>query len=130
MYSLKEVSLEDFTSFVKAIKILGPKNYAALSKFTGLPVETVRHRVKYLFVRKGVGIHIHVDHGKLGLTRYLLRLKFTNDFNEDSSVSFLEHLAKHGYLEYYGRLIPRGDYIVWLGLPMTLLLNYTTGSTL
>ncbi|MEM2850148.1 MAG: hypothetical protein QXI36_07745, partial [Candidatus Bathyarchaeia archaeon] len=62
MLSLKELSSEDFASFVKAIKILGPKNYAALSKFTGLPVETVRHRVKYLFVRKGIGIRIHVDH--------------------------------------------------------------------
>lgn len=124
MLSLKELSSEDFASFVKAIKILGPKNYAALSKFTGLPVETVRHRVKYLFVRKGIGIHIHVDHGKLGLTRYWLRLKFANDFNEDFNVNFLEYLAKNGYLEYYGRLIPRGDYVTWLGLPTRFEFNY------
>lgn len=52
MLSLKELSSEDFTSFMRAIKILGPKNYAVLSKFTGLPVETVRHRVKYLLMRK------------------------------------------------------------------------------
>ncbi|MEM1558571.1 MAG: hypothetical protein QXK24_09040 [Ignisphaera sp.] len=121
---LKEASSEDFASFVRAIKILGPKNYAALSKFTGLPVETVRHRVKNLFVRRSVSIRIHVDRGKLGLARYWLMLKFADDFNEDSSVSFLEHLAKYGYLEYYGRLIPRGGYAICLSLPARFEFNY------
>jgi len=124
MLSLKELSSEDFSSFMRAVKLLGPKNYTALSKFTGLPVETIRHRIKHLFVKKGIGIHVHVDHGKLGLVRYWLRLKFANRLDENFSVNFLEHLANYGYLEYYGRLIPRGDYIVYLALPPRFELNY------
>lgn len=122
--NLKEESSEDFASFVKAVKILGPKNYTALSRFTGLPIGTVRNRIRYLFIKRGIGIHVHVDHGKLGLSRYWLRLKFSNRLSEEFAIGFLEYLAKCGYLEYYGRLIPRGDYIACLGLPPHFEFNY------
>ena len=107
---------EEFVLLARAIKVLGPRNYTALAKFTGLPVETVRYRVKHLLAKAGVRIQAHVDHGKLGLARYWLRLRFADGL-DGLSVRFLEQLVVSGCLEHYGRLLPGGDYIAGLGLP-------------
>lgn len=113
----------DFTLLARVIKVFGPRNYTALARLTGIPVETVRYRVKHLLVKLGVRVQVHVDHGKLGLARYWLRLRFADGL-DGLIVRFLEQLAVSGYLEYYGRILPGGDYVTWLGLPPRFEFSY------
>jgi DNA-binding Lrp family transcriptional regulator len=114
---------EQLSLLARAIKVFGPRNYTALAKVTGLSVQDVRYKIKRQLLSKGLRVQIHVDHGKLGLARYKLRLRFANSV-EDANVKLLEHFANSCYLEYYGRLLPRGDYLVWLGLPPSLEKRY------
>jgi len=115
-----QMGLDDRLSLlVRAIKVFGPRSYTALAKVTGLSVQDVRYKVRHQLLGKGLRVQIHVDHGRLGLARYRLRVRFADSF-EDVSVKFLEQLASSCYLEYYGRLLPKGDYLVWLGLPPNL----------
>jgi len=58
-------------------------------------METVRYRIKHLLAKNGVKVQVHVDHGKLGLARYWLRLRFAGGF-ESLSVRFLEFELLHG----------------------------------
>lgn len=100
----------------EAIKVFGPRSYTALAGATGLSVQSVRYKVRSQLLGRGLKVQVHVDHGRLGLARYRLMVRFANCY-EDANVKVLDWLANSGYLEYYGRMLPRGDYLAWLGLP-------------
>ncbi len=107
---------DQLSLLAEAVKVFGPRNYTALAKVTGLSVQSVRYKVRNQLLGRGLRVQVHVDHGKLGLARYRLMVRFANS-HDDVNVKVLEQLASSGYLEYYGRLLPRGDYLAWLGLP-------------
>ncbi|MBS7612582.1 hypothetical protein KEJ27_10375 [Candidatus Bathyarchaeota archaeon] len=107
----------------RAVKVFGIRNYTALAKATGLSVQNVRYNVRRQLLDRGLRVQVHVDHGKLGLARYRLTCRFANSC-EDLNVRLLEQLASSGYLEYYGRLLPKGDYLAWLGIPPSFEVRY------
>lgn len=108
---------------IKAIHVFGPRNYTAISRITGIPVETVRYKINTQLRSKGIKIHAHIDYGKLGLARYALRLKFNPEVEEHAS-KILDKLAEVGYLYYYGRMVPRWEYFCNIALPPGLELKY------
>jgi len=114
---------EQLSLLARAIKVFGPRSYTTLARVTGLSIQDVRYKVKRQLLSRGLRVQIHVDHGKLGLARYWLRVRFANNV-EDENVKLLEHFASSCYLEYYGRLLPKGDYLVCLGLPPNLEKRY------
>jgi len=119
-----KMELSDQLSLLaRAIKLFGPRGYTALARVTGLSVQDVRYKVKRQLLSKGLRVQIHVDHGRLGLARYWLKVRFAGNV-EDENIKLLEHFASSCYLEYYGRLLPKGDYLACLGLPPNLEKRY------
>ncbi|GEM_PF-941391 len=114
---------DSLSKIIKAMHIFGPRNYTAIARITGIPVETVRYKINTQLRNKGVRVYAHIDYGKLGLVRYILRLKFNPEIEEYAS-KILDKLAEVGYLYYYGRTIPRWEYVCELALPPELELKY------
>ncbi|MEM2740256.1 MAG: hypothetical protein QXQ29_05605 [Candidatus Bathyarchaeia archaeon] len=114
---------DSISKIIKAIHVFGPRNYTAISRITGIPVETVRYKINTQLRSKGVRIYAHIDYGKLGLARYALRLRFNPEIEAYAS-KMLDKLAEVGYLYYYGRTIPRWEYICNIALPPELELKY------
>jgi DNA-binding Lrp family transcriptional regulator len=114
---------DSLSKIVKAMHIFGPRNYTAIARITGIPVETVRYKINTQLRNRGVRVYAHIDYGKLGLARYTLRLKFNPEIEEYAS-KILDKLAEVGYLYYYGRTIPRWEYVCELALPPELELKY------
>lgn len=111
---------DSLSKIIKAIHIFGPRNYTAISRITGIPVETVRYKINTQLRSKGVRIYAHIDYGKLGLARYTLRLKFNPNI-EEYAPKILDKLAE---IEYYGRILPRWEYLCKVALPPELELKY------
>ncbi|MCS7113105.1 MAG: hypothetical protein RMJ00_00995 [Nitrososphaerota archaeon] len=114
---------DSLSKIIKAIHIFGPRNYTAIAGITGIPVETVRYKINTQLRNKGVKVYAHIDYGKLGLARYILRLRFNPEIELYAS-KILDKLAEVGYLYYYGRTIPKWEYICEVALPPGLELKY------
>jgi len=118
-----EKEKDSLSKIIKAMHVFGPRNYTAIARITGIPVETVRYKINTQLRNRGVRVYAHIDYGKLGLARYMLRLKFNPEIEEYAS-KILDKLAEVGYLYYYGRTIPRWEYVCELALPPELELKY------
>jgi DNA-binding Lrp family transcriptional regulator len=103
---------------VRAIQSVGPRNVRQIARMTGVPVETVRYKIKHQLGRLGFHIHAEPNLWKLGLVPHWARLTFENGCSDELSVSILRKLSENGYLTYFGRLVPRGDYMALFTLPL------------
>ncbi|MEM0054529.1 MAG: hypothetical protein QXL89_10120, partial [Nitrososphaeria archaeon] len=56
---------EEMKLIVDSIKKYGPKNISAISRTTGLPIETVRYRIKNQLKEMGIRFHISINYLKL-----------------------------------------------------------------
>jgi len=120
----REYHLEnDLYTIVEAIKRVGPRNVSLISRLTGIPVETVRYKIRRQLIKNGIGVHVGVDYDRLGLVRCWLDLNF-DERCRDSAPQVLEMLSKTGYLIYYGRILPQGTYISIIALPPNLKARY------
>ncbi|MEM2165394.1 MAG: hypothetical protein QW071_05250 [Candidatus Bathyarchaeia archaeon] len=114
---------DSLSKIIKAIHVFGPRNYTAISRITGIPAETVRYKIKTQLRNRGIRVYAHVDYGRIGLARYALRLRFSHEV-EAYAPKILDKLAEVGYLYYYGRVIPRWEYVCNIALPPDLELKY------
>jgi len=101
---------------IRAIIEIGPRNISEIARRTGLPVETVRYKVKHQLPRMGFSIRAIVNSSKLGLARYWVNLRFSKEY-EKLAEQLLDVLSGKGYLTYYSRVLPYGNYYVMLMLP-------------
>lgn len=108
---------DELSHIVEAIKKVGPRNCSLISRMTGIPVETVRYKIRKQLMRKWVKFHVSVDYNKLGLVRNWVTLNF-NDGYDEVAPKILDTLSKVGYLIYYGRVIPQGNYVSLIALPI------------
>lgn len=113
----------DLYTIVEIIKRVGPRNVSLISRLTGIPVETVRYKIRRQLIKNGIGVHVSVDYSKLGLVRNWLALNFDGKFRE-LAPKMLETLSKTGYLIYYGRILPQGTFISIVALPPSLKAQY------
>ncbi len=103
---------------VRAIQEAGPRNVRLLSRMTGIPVETVRYKIKQQLGRFGFRIHAEPNLWKLGLIPHWAKLSFENGCSDELSVSILRRLNEIGYLTYFGRVVPNGYYLAQFTLPV------------
>ena len=101
---------------ITAIGKAGPRNIAQISRMTGAHQETIRYKIKKRFGRLGFRFHAEVDYAKLGLTLHWATLDFGKPYSS-MATQILAALNQVGYLVYYGKLIPQGNFIALFALP-------------
>ncbi len=101
---------------ITAIGTAGPRNVAQISRMTGAHQETIRYKIKKRFGRLGFKFHAVVDFDKLGLTLHWGTLDFSGAYY-GMAPRVLRALNQVGYLTYYAKLVPQGNYIALFALP-------------
>jgi len=101
---------------ITAIGMAGPRNVAQISRMTGAHQETIRYKIKKRFGRLGFKFHAMVDFDKLGLGLHWGTLGFSNSYSGMAS-QMLRALNQVGYLTYYAKLVPQGNYVALFALP-------------
>lgn len=102
---------------VEAIKKVGPRNVALLSRLTRLHPETVRYKVKHRFGRAGFKIHAEAAYDRLGLSLLWATIRFQPEY-EDLGSKLLYRMGEVGHLVYYGKVIPQVHYKALLAVPL------------
>jgi len=108
--------MDEASYIVEAIKRVGPRNCSLISRMTGIPIGTVRYKIYEQLKKKGVRVQVSVDYSKLGLARNWVALNFSDKCSE-LAPRILERLSSIGYLTYYGRVVPQGNYFSLVALP-------------
>ncbi len=101
---------------IAAIGTAGLRNVAQISRMTGAHQETIRYKIKKRFGRLGFKFHADVDFGKLGLSQHWATLDFSKAYC-GMATQILRALNQVGYLTYYARLVPQGNYVALFALP-------------
>ena len=113
---LRPTQTDVTATVVEAIKKVGPRNSTLISRITGIPTETVRYKINKQLTAKGFRIHVIVDVHKLAMKRQSLVLDFSDDYREIAP-QILESFNQLAYLIYYGRTMPKGEFITLVTLP-------------
>ena len=113
---IKDGSPDLEARIITAIGAAGPRNVAQISRMTGAHQETIRYKIKKRFGRLGFKFHAVVDYDKLGLSLHWGTLDFSNVYDSMASQA-LRALNQVGYLTYYARLVPQGNYVALFALP-------------
>ena len=113
---IKDESPDLEARIITAIGAAGPRNVAQISRMTGAHQETIRYKIKKRFGRLGFRFHAVVDYDKLGLSLHWGTLDFSSAYGGMASQA-LRALNQMGYLTYYARLVPQGNYIALFALP-------------
>ena len=114
--SFKDESLDLEARIISAIGSAGPRNVAEIARLTGVHQETIRYKIKKRFGRLGFKFHAEVDYAKLGLTPHWSSLDFA-ETHYDMAPQILTALNQVGYLVYFGKLIPQGNFYALFTLP-------------
>ncbi len=101
---------------IAAIGKAGPRNVAQISRMTGAHQETIRYKIKKRFGRLGFRFHAEVDFAKIGLGLHWGTLDFTKAYY-GMAPQMLRALNQVGYLTYFAKVIPQGNYIALFALP-------------
>jgi DNA-binding Lrp family transcriptional regulator len=101
---------------IKAIGRAGPRNVAQISRMTGAHQETIRYKIKKRFDRLGFKFHAEVDYDKIGLSLHWATLKFSRT-HHGMAPQILRALNQVGYLAYFAKVVPQGDYTALFTLP-------------
>jgi hypothetical protein len=83
---------------------------------TGAHQETIRYKIKKRFGRLGFRFHAEVDLEKLGLRLHWAVLDFAKDYRATAPRT-LRALNQVGYLTYYSKIVPQGNYVALFALP-------------
>ena len=113
---IKDESPDLESRIITAIGKAGPRNVAQISRMTGAHQETIRYKIKKRFGRLGFKFHAEVDFDKLGLNLHWASLTFSKAYH-DMAPQVLSALNRVGYLAYYAKLVPQGDYAALFALP-------------
>ena len=101
---------------IKAIGAAGPRNVAKISRMTGAHQETIRYKIKKRFGRLGFRFHAEVDYGKIGLSLHWAAMDFSKEYYVIAS-QILRALNQVGYLTYFAKIVPQGNYVALFALP-------------
>jgi len=114
--AIRDEPLDLEARIIAAIGSAGPRNVAQISRMTGAHQETIRYKIKKRFGRLGFRFHAEVDFGKIGLHLHWATLDFAKPYNE-MAPQILRVLNQVGYLTYYARIVPQGNYVAQFALP-------------
>ena len=102
---------------ITAIGKAGPRNVAQISRMTGAHQETIRYKIKKRFGRLGFKFHAEVAFDKLGLNLHWGTLNFSKACYA-TAPQLLGTLNHVGYLTYFAKVVPQGNYIARFALPL------------
>jgi len=120
---IKDESPDLEARIIRAIGTAGPRNVAQISRMTGAHQETIRYKIKKRFGRLGFRFHAEVDFDKLGLDLHWAMVNFSRVYYGMAS-QILEALNRVGYLAYYAKLVPQGNYVALFTLPQNTCEQY------
>lgn len=83
---------------------------------TGAHQETIRYKIKKRFGRLGFKFHAEVDVDKIGLRLHWATLDFAKSHYE-MAPQILRALNQVGYLTYFAKVVPQGNYVAQYSLP-------------
>jgi len=109
---------------ITAIGTAGPRNVAQISRMTGAHQETIRYKIKKHFGRLGFRFHAEVDFEKLGLSLHWATLDFAKPYY-GMAPQILRALNQVGYLIYFAKVVPQGNYVTLFALPENTSDQYT-----
>ena len=109
-------SQSQFIRLLDALKRYGPRNLSLLSMVTGIPRETVRYKVKKQLRELGFRINMIPNLYRMGLTRQLARIRFTDDGLRIAR-RLLHELGKESYLTYHCKIAFKNEYLAILTPP-------------
>ena len=89
---------------------------AQIARMTGAHQETIRYKIKKRFGRLGFRFHAEVDFAKLGLDLHWGNFSFAKPYY-DMAPQILRALNRVGYLTYYAKIVPQGNFITLFALP-------------
>jgi len=101
---------------IKAIGAAGPRNVAKISRMTGAHQETIRYKIKKRFGRLGFRFHAEVDYAKIGLSLHWAAMDFSKEYYA-MAPQILRAMNQVGYLTYFAKIIPQGNYVALFALP-------------
>ena len=101
---------------INAIGAAGPRNVAQISRMTHAHQETIRYKIKKRFGRLGFRFSAEVDYDKIGLSPHWATLQFSKGYYK-MAPQILRSLNQVGYLTFYGKLVPQGDFVALFALP-------------
>jgi DNA-binding Lrp family transcriptional regulator len=108
---------------IAAIESAGPRNIAQISRMTGTHQETIRYKIKKRFARLGFEFHAEVDFSKLGLGLHWGTLSLAKAYKERAP-QILRALSQVGYLTYFAKVVPQGNYVGLFALPRNAAAKY------
>ena len=101
---------------IRAIGAAGPRNVAQISRMTGAHQETIRYKIKKRFGRLGFRFHAEVDFNKIGLSLHWAAMDFSKGYHA-MAPQILRALNQVGYLTYFAKTVPQGNYVTTFALP-------------
>lgn len=99
---------------VKAVIEMGPRNLSSIAKATGIPVETVRYKLKRQLTALGFRVRAEPSYSKLGLKLYHATFTFSEDGVVDQA---LQVFSSKGYMVRSVKLLPQGIVSAEFALP-------------
>jgi DNA-binding Lrp family transcriptional regulator len=110
---------------IAAVGRVGPRNIAELSRLTKVHQETIRYKFKQRFRRLGFRFHAEVDYRKLGLTPYWMNFSLSPS-HYGTAPELFRLLNRSAYLNYFAKVMPKGNYIARIATPAGKSDDYTT----
>jgi len=101
---------------IRAIGAAGPRNVAQISRMTGAHQETIRYKIKKRFGRLGFRFHAEVDFDRIGLSLHWATIDFAKAYYPMAQ-QILRAMNQVGYLTYFAKVVPQGNYVAQLALP-------------
>ncbi len=109
----------DITKLIEAIDRVGIQNISLLSRMSGMPVETVRYTVKKRFPTLGLDIRTPVNYDYMGLERYFVVMKFTEE-SRNSAPAILDSLSSSAFLTYWVKSPADLRYLSFFAVPVAV----------
>jgi len=90
----------DLSKLIEAINRVGIQNVSLLSRMTGMPTETIRYTMKKRFPNMGLNVRTPLNHAALGLERYFVSARLTDDAEKAES-AITKGLSSNAFLTYW-----------------------------
>jgi DNA-binding Lrp family transcriptional regulator len=110
---------DQFALLVDAVQKYGIDNISQISRQIGIPIETVRYKIKKQLPSLGINVQLRFDHNRLGLRLFFGELEFTEDV-EQRALQIFSKLHEVAFLTYYARELGNPCYTVSFAVPFGL----------
>jgi hypothetical protein len=109
----------DLSKLIEAINRVGIQNVSLLSRMTGMPTETIRYTMKKRFPNMGLNVRTPLNHAALGLERYFVSIRLSNDAKASES-AIMKGLSSNAFLTYWCEAAVERRQLAFFSVPVSL----------